>query len=64
MQCECVSFFLNAFFLTSKHLLPAASVDKLPLQAAAAAMFDWPPRSVTALAAGQTHTVPKLQTDP
>lgn len=26
-----VSVFLNTFFLTSKHLLPAASVDKLPL---------------------------------
>ena len=53
-----VSVFLNTFFLTSKHLLPAASVDKLPSHASPQtnAMFDSAPRSVTVLAAGQANT--------
>lgn len=54
-----VSVFLNALFLTSKHLLPAASVDKLPSYASSQTngMFNSPPCSVTVLAAGQASTV-------
>lgn len=52
--CSVSGSFLNTFSLTSKHLLPAASVDKLPRKHLLAnAMFNSPSHRVPALAAGQ-----------